>query len=70
MIEAEAKETPAGFAGDGDAAMKLTYGFLAGALIAVPASSFAQTTRAERHHINARKENQQDRIAQGVTRHP
>jgi len=66
MIEAEAKQTPARFAGDGDTAMKLTYVLLAAALIAVPASSFAQTTPTERHHINARKENQQDRIAQGV----
>lgn len=61
--------------------MKLTYVLLAAAMVAVPASSFAQatpaqaapaqtvpaqTTPAQRHHIAARKENQQDRIAQGV----
>ena len=47
--------------------MKIKHILLAASLIAVPASAaLAQTTRAERHHINARKENQQDRIAQGV----
>ena len=47
--------------------MNLKYILLAASLIAVPASTaLAQTTRSERHHIAARKENQQDRIAQGV----
>lgn len=46
--------------------MRLTYVALAAALIAIPVSTFAQTTRSQRHHIAARKENQQDRIAQGV----
>lgn len=46
--------------------MKLTYLALAAALVAVPATSFAQTTYAQRHHIAARKANQQARIAQGV----
>jgi hypothetical protein len=46
--------------------MKLTYLLLAAAMIAVPASSFAQTTPAERHDIAGRKDNQQDRISQGV----
>ena len=40
---------------------------LAAALVALPCTSaFAQTTRAERHHIAARKTDQQKRIAQGV----
>jgi hypothetical protein len=47
-------------------AMKLAYLALAAALVAVPASSFAQTTYSQRHHIAARKANQQGRIAQGV----
>ncbi len=46
--------------------MKLIHVLLAAAMVAIPASSFAQTTAAQRHHIAARKENQQDRIAQGV----
>ncbi len=46
--------------------MKLTYLALATALVAVPASSLAQTTYAQRHHIAARKANQQARIAQGA----
>ena len=45
--------------------MKLSTLALAAALVAVPASSFAQTTYAERHDIAGRKVNQQDRIAQG-----
>jgi hypothetical protein len=60
------EENPAGLVGDGDTAMKLTYLLLAAAMIAVPASSFAQTTPAERHDIAGRKDNQQDRISQGV----
>jgi hypothetical protein len=40
---------------------------LAAALVALPATTtFAQTTYGERHHIAARKGNQQARIAQGV----
>ncbi len=39
---------------------------LATILVALPAAGFAQTTKQERNHINARKENQQDRVAQGV----
>src|SRR6201996_3659906 len=47
--------------------MNMKHILLAAALVAVPATSaFAQTTKYERHHIAARKENQQDRIAQGV----
>lgn len=46
--------------------MKLSKLILAAAMIAMPVAGFAQTTRYERQHINARKENQQDRIAQGV----
>ena len=46
--------------------MKLSTLVLASAVIAMPLTGIAQTTRHERHHINARKENQQDRIAQGV----
>ncbi len=45
--------------------MKLTYLALAAALVAIPATSFAQTTYSQRHHIAARKVNQQGRIAQG-----
>jgi hypothetical protein len=45
--------------------MKLSTLALAAALVAIPASSFAQTTYAERHDIAGRKVNQQDRIAQG-----
>ena len=46
--------------------MKAIHVFLATVLVALPAVGSAQTTQYERHHINARKENQQDRIAQGV----
>ena len=46
--------------------MKLTYLALAAALVAVPASSFAQTTYSQRHHIAARKGDQQGRIGQGA----
>ena len=47
--------------------MNIKHILLAASLVAVPASAaLAQTTHTERHHINARKENQQDRIAQGV----
>jgi hypothetical protein len=45
--------------------MKLTTLALAAALVAVPASAFAQTTYSQRHHIAARKGDQQARIAQG-----
>ncbi len=45
--------------------MKLTTIALAAALVAIPASSFAQTTYAQRHDIAGRKVNQQARIAQG-----
>ena len=46
--------------------MKAINVVLATVLVALPAAGFAQTTKHERHHINARKENQQDRVAQGV----
>jgi len=46
--------------------MKAIHVVLATVLVALPAVGSAQTTKHERHHINARKENQQDRIAQGV----
>lgn len=46
--------------------MKAINVVLATVLVALPAVGFAQTTKYERHHINARKENQQDRIGQGV----
>lgn len=46
--------------------MKAIHVVLATVLVALPAVGSAQTTKSERHHINARKENQQDRIAQGV----
>lgn len=40
---------------------------LAASLVAIPATNvFAQTTYSERHHIAARKGDQQARIAQGV----
>ena len=47
--------------------MKAIHVVLATVLIALPAVGSAQTNRYERHHINGRKENQQDRIGQGVT---
>ena len=47
--------------------MKLFRIAVAATLFALPMTTvLAQTTYGERHHINARKENQQDRIAQGV----
>lgn len=46
--------------------MKIIKVLLATALVLLPAAGFAQTTRYERNHINGRKENQQDRIGQGV----
>ena len=46
--------------------MKAIHVVLATVLVSFPAVGSAQTTNSERHHINARKENQQDRIAQGV----
>jgi len=47
--------------------MNIKHILLAASLIAVPASAaFAQTTHYERHHIAARKGDQQARIAQGV----
>jgi len=46
--------------------MKLRNLTLATALIALPLTTFAQTTYGERHDINGRKVNQQDRIANGV----
>lgn len=46
--------------------MKVSNLVLATAILAMPFTGFAQTTPHERHHINARKENQQDRIGQGV----
>ena len=46
--------------------MKAIHVVLATVLVSLPAVGFAQTTKYERHHINARKTDQQDRIAQGV----
>ncbi len=46
--------------------MKAINFVLATLLVALPAAGFAQTTKYDRNHINARKENQQDRIGQGV----
>ncbi len=46
--------------------MKAIHVVLATVLVALPAVGSAQANRYERHHINERKENQQDRIAQGV----
>ena len=46
-------------------AMKFTKVLLATALIAAPAAAFA-APHPVKHTINQRKENQQDRIAQGV----
>lgn len=46
--------------------MKAIHVVLATVLVALPAVGSAQTNKYERHHINARKENQQDRVAQGV----
>src|SRR5580698_640616 len=46
--------------------MKSIHVVLATVLVSLPAMASAQTTNYERHHINQRKENQQDRIAQGV----
>jgi hypothetical protein len=48
--------------------MRLTTLSLAAALVAVPVSSFAQTTYSQRHDIAGRKINQQNRIAQGDRR--
>ena len=45
--------------------MKLQKFALLAALTVLPLSAIAQTTYGERHDINGRKENQQDRIAQG-----
>jgi hypothetical protein len=46
--------------------MNIKHLALAAALIALPCTSaLAQTTHAERHHIAARKSDQQRRIAQG-----
>lgn len=46
--------------------MKAINVVLATVLVALPALGSAQSTRYQRNHINSRKENQQDRIAQGV----
>jgi hypothetical protein len=46
--------------------MKAIHVVLATVLVSLPAMASAQTTNYERHHINQRKTNQQDRIAQGV----
>jgi hypothetical protein len=46
--------------------MKLHRIALAAALATLPLSAFAQTTYQQRHDINARKADQQGRIAQGV----
>jgi hypothetical protein len=47
--------------------MHIKHLLLAASLVALPASAaLAQTTYPQRHHIAGRKENQQDRIGQGV----
>src|ERR1700712_3237841 len=46
--------------------MKMTNLLLAAALITMPDASFAQTTYSQRHHVAARKGNQQARVANGV----
>lgn len=46
--------------------MKFHHFLAAATLLAVPVASFAQTTYNERHHIQARKGYQQDRIARGA----
>ncbi len=46
--------------------MKLTHALLGAAIVVAPAAAFAATPHRPLHHINQRKENQQDRIAQGV----
>jgi hypothetical protein len=46
--------------------MKIQHLVLAAAMIAMPATLFAQTTPAERHDIAGRKVTQQERIGQGV----
>jgi DNA-binding transcriptional regulator of glucitol operon len=46
--------------------MKLTHLIVATALAALPAMGLAQTTPYQRHHVAARKGNQQGRIGQGV----
>jgi hypothetical protein len=62
MIEAGAEIGPGK-----DTAMQIKHIALAAALVALPVSSaFAQTTYSERHHIAARKTDQQHRIAQGA----
>jgi hypothetical protein len=45
--------------------MKLTHALLAVAIVVAPVAAFAAPKRPL-HHINQRKVNQQDRIAQGV----
>jgi hypothetical protein len=47
--------------------MQLKHIILAAAILAIPTTSaFAQTTYNQRHHIAARKSDQQGRIAQGA----
>ena len=46
--------------------MKLTHALLGAAIVVAPAAAFAATPHRPLHHITQRKENQQDRIAQGV----
>ena len=46
--------------------VKLTCLLIAATVLAVPAASLAQTTYTERHDINGRRGNQQQRIAQGA----
>jgi hypothetical protein len=46
--------------------MKLNHLLLAAALVALPASAFAQSTYHQRHDIKQRKGNQQSRINQGA----
>jgi hypothetical protein len=46
--------------------MKLTNVLLAAAIVVAPAAAFAAGPHRPLHHINQRKVDQQDRIAQGV----
>jgi hypothetical protein len=50
----------------GGTVMKAIQLVLASALVLAPVAGLAQTTHYQRNHVNTRKENQQDRIGQGV----
>jgi hypothetical protein len=46
--------------------MKLTHALLAVTIVVAPSAAFAAAPHRPLHHINQRKVDQQDRIAQGV----